>query len=299
MGCLFHYLQNLENALDETSRFTDRDSNSASRAPPMQLLLAGYSYGSLILARLPPVSTILQRFEDAVLGTILAEIILRARTLAKQTRASLLTGPSGPRGRSLSQSDAAGPTPGRARAATITVGGDETTHSPRRCSGSGRSSELVRRSLEAPQRIVAHVRRRSGSYGNSVGTGAEAATMMVQTSAPPVPRVRYLLISPVLLPYTNLLLPPGLMMPALGQRRSTTADVRAGAQLLLHPTLAMFGTADSFTNIQRLRAWAERQATNSEAGLFRWEQIDGAGHFWQEADELRALQGKIVTWMQD
>src|ERR1700712_3115194 len=69
-------------------RLLDQGSEIPSQAlneEPIRLLLGGYSYGSLVLARLPSPQTIIARFQGAAIGTAAAEIILRARMLAKQT----------------------------------------------------------------------------------------------------------------------------------------------------------------------------------------------------------------------
>ncbi|KAF2089172.1 hypothetical protein K490DRAFT_37912 [Saccharata proteae CBS 121410] len=55
----------------------------------MKLLLGGYSYGSLIVARLPSTQDILSRFADSEDGSPAARVLLRAQSLAAQTVAEL------------------------------------------------------------------------------------------------------------------------------------------------------------------------------------------------------------------
>ncbi|EGP87979.1 uncharacterized protein MYCGRDRAFT_40222 [Zymoseptoria tritici IPO323] len=90
IGLLVYYLHTDAQELDKPSS-------------KLQVILAGYSYGSLILARLPHMSHIIETFESAEKGTSASEIYLRARTLARRTRQSLLepSPPSTPRGRRL------------------------------------------------------------------------------------------------------------------------------------------------------------------------------------------------------
>nr|POE86954.1 putative wd repeat-containing protein c17d11.08 [Quercus suber] len=274
VGCLVHYLCNLSGV------------NDVEAANPIDLLLAGYSYGSLILARLPAPTVILTRFQHAVLGTPAAEIILRARTLATQTKTSLLL--LQPRGRSA---DTAPPhATRRARASTVTVGGDESER-PRQRRDSRRSGDFVRRSLEAPARLVAHVRRRSESRAPA------ALVSSPPPSSPPELRVWYLLVSPVVLPFTTALMPPGT--PQF-RRQAAAAQRGAGGrgEFLRNPTLAVFGTADAFTSRRRLSAWAERQASEAgDQGTFEWEQVEGAGHFWREKGEMQALREVVDRWV--
>ncbi|KAK8196030.1 hypothetical protein M8818_007182 [Zalaria obscura] len=86
IGLLTHYLRHLE--VEESGH------------GQLDLLLAGYSYGSLILSQLLPIATILQTFVSPPTGTPQSEILLRARTLADQT--SVLQDIPTDRGRTLS-----------------------------------------------------------------------------------------------------------------------------------------------------------------------------------------------------
>lgn len=99
-----------------------------STAETIKLLLGGYSYGSLVLARLPPASAIVTRFQEAPLGTAAAEIILRAQTLAKHTVRAIEEARSSkrPRGRTLSDGNSITSPSTRAKASPVTIGGEET-----------------------------------------------------------------------------------------------------------------------------------------------------------------------------
>ena len=110
-------------------------SQRSNNNPSLELLLGGYSYGSLIVARLPLVSDIIQRFQQAETGTAAAEIILRARTLGKETRKHVEEAlrPSSPRGRNqLGPSDVATSPTKRVGTSPMTMGGEETDPSERR-----------------------------------------------------------------------------------------------------------------------------------------------------------------------
>lgn len=109
-------------------------------------------------------------------------------------------------------------------------------------------------------------------------------------------RVRYLVISPVLLPFTQMLCPPGppSMMAAL--RRPSNSDSGAVAQLLQNPTLAVFGSTDVFTSAKRLKRWAQNMEKDSDSN-FEWHEIEKAGHFWREQGVMQALQEKVTGWI--
>jgi alpha/beta superfamily hydrolase len=69
-----------------TSRTVDgqRKNGEDPKLSPPLLLLAGYSYGSMITVQLPALSSILSLFSAPELGTAASEIRLRAKQLAKQ-----------------------------------------------------------------------------------------------------------------------------------------------------------------------------------------------------------------------
>nr|POE77537.1 hypothetical protein CFP56_09184 [Quercus suber] len=306
-GCLIHYLRSLSLMIAEESFMGPPDQTPCATTPAkaisLDLLLAGYSYGSLILARLPPLSTIASRFEDADIGTPPAEIVLRAHTLAKATRKAMLQNLQSSRSpRALSSSMQVGSatrgSAGRPRAATVTIGGEESDSSQRHRSDVRRSGDFVRKSIEAPYRMVAHVRRGSGGRGHAKNASEPVVSAAVVSSFATLPelRVRYLVVSPVIVPFTTLLMPPGPPVPGLNFRH-VAAEARVGAQFLRNPTLAVFGTVDSFTSCHRLSGWAEKQAVESSTGDFMWEQVEGAGHFWREQGKLRALHESIDRWV--
>jgi hypothetical protein len=280
------------------------------------LLLSGYSYGSLILSRLPPISEILTRFENAPHGTTAAEIILRSYRLAQESTSLLLElqqkqqrqpqTPPETRGRRLIPADLPKP---RLRASAVVVGGEETLPQERRRSReTSRGASIVRRSVEVPMRIKARVRRRSsgilrpGSNGTGAREDAKASDESVvgaglrasaspQTSVPDV-SVKYLLVSPVLPPLAHTLVPP---VSWAGLKGGVEKGTGFGA--LTCPTLIVWGSVDSFTSNRRLKAWVERLSKTAGPGTLRWRDFEGAGHFWREAGVMKMMTGEIGEWI--
>jgi pimeloyl-ACP methyl ester carboxylesterase len=68
--------------------------------------------------------------------------------------------------------------------------------------------------------------------------------------------------------------------------------------LVNHPTLAIYGTKDFFASQRKLRQWAEN-LTSQQHSLFRFREISGAGHFWQESGVEKELRCAIREWLQD
>lgn len=269
---------------------------SRSRSNDITLLLSGYSYGSIILSRLPPVAEILNRFENAPHGTTAAEIILRAYRLAKESRSILETKQASPkpRGRRLTPADASKP---RLHASPVVVGGEETNPQERRRSReTSRGASIMHRSVEVPARIKAHIRRRSSGIRPGAKDSAMKSEESVNTKASTKTQgvdVRYLLISPVLPPLAHTLVPPASWSGLKG-----SVDKATGFGAMNCPSLAVWGSVDSFTSNRRLKAWAERISKTGPAA-FKWTGFEGAGHFWREDGVMKLMTGEIGKWARE
>ena len=277
-----------------TSASETPSPRNSSRSSNVTLLLSGYSYGFLILSRLPPVADMLGRFEAAPRGTTAAEIILRAYRLAKESRSTLEVKQALPqsRGRRLTPADATKP---RLHASPVIVGGEETPPQERRRSReTSRGANIVHRGVEVPLRIKARMRRRSSGVRPGTGHGPMQSDENITTgSSTPVPgvRVMYLLISPVLPPIAHTLVPPASWTGLRGG-----ADKSTGVGSTTCPTLAVWGSIDSFTSNRRLKAWAERLSKLGPAA-FKGVDFEGAGHFWREQGVMRSMTEAIENWV--
>lgn len=298
-----YYLQALNIDLDLYA--SDQHSPAVGASGSKQqtaLLLGGYSYGSLILARLRPIENTIQRFQSAEVGSAAAEIILRARKLGRETIRSIeeLYSPSSPRGRQLQPPNSATSPTKRIGASPITMGGEETDPSTRRRSrDSRRSLDVIRKSVEMPRRVKDRIRRHSTHREeDATSKGIETPKSATPSSTYDVPQVlvRYLVISPVLLPFTHTLCPPGPPSAMFSLKKAASSEGTPSIQFLHSPTLAIFGSVDVFTSSRRLRTWAERQSKASDSS-FEWHEIEGAGHFWREDGTMQSLQQKIASWV--
>ncbi|KXS97520.1 hypothetical protein AC578_4608 [Pseudocercospora eumusae] len=260
VGLAIYYLQNL--TIDPS---------------PIELLLAGYSFGSLILARLPCISSIMQNFESAETGTAAREIFLRAQTLATQTRQV----------ESQAKSSKA-----------VTIGGEETPSSSRRRSRDSRRSAEGRIS-EIPHQIKSHIKRQKNTHREEDDDEDDDANIKIKikisdSSSSSLIKIKlhYLLISPVLVPLTTLLLSPGIPFTS----GTSTAAAETTYLMRRHRTLIAFGSADTFTSSKKLKTWCERLAEKS-SGRLEWTEIADAGHFWREKGVMRTLQKSIISWL--
>lgn len=71
-----------------------------------------------------------------------------------------------------------------------------------------------------------------------------------------------------------------------------SALARSGA-----PVLALFGDSDQFTAVDKFRAWAA--AAQEGGGHDGWKavEVEGADHFWREADKRRAMLKAVSNWL--
>jgi hypothetical protein len=139
-------------------------STAMPQSQPL-LLLAGYSYGALVTTQLPTLSSIIPLFHAPAPGTAAAEIVLRAKQLAKSQKDAIVcmadalkkkpantasnTTPKHSRGRSL-QAETALSSRKPSATASVRLGGEETDPDLRRASHDSHN----RRSLSfEPERL--------------------------------------------------------------------------------------------------------------------------------------------------
>jgi pimeloyl-ACP methyl ester carboxylesterase len=252
---------------------------SATDTQGMTLILAGYSYGSVITTHLPPTSTILQRFETVSKGTAEADIRLRAISLAAQWRKDARSYREAQDAQRRSH-EKLRPS---ARTRAVAVGGDECEP------GSRRPSHESRRSLDSVIRSVDRGKRKLFRQHSSEVSEETLIVESLVAANVATPRTCYLLISPVL--------PPISMFVTMFS--STLKGVLRGeGNLLDHPTLAVYGDRDFFTSQKKLRRWAE--SLKEKAGSdFQFHEISGAGHFWREEGADKEMRSSIREWVQD
>ena len=291
-GFMIYYLHYLGLSVDDTI------GQKTSR--PFDLLLAGYSYASLIVSKLPPMETIVQRFEAAERGTAAAEIMMRAQRLARETRESAETQRTSTdvRGRQSAMAESTSPTSPRTRPSPVVVGGEETDASERRRSRDTRRSASVVR--EVPRRIKAHIRHHSDGHRSSkaeiaapVHTNTQAASPVQST--PPKVSVSYLLVSPVLPPLSHTLVSPSSVSALLSTSKGAF-DKDTGVGALQYPSMIVFGSTDGFTSAKRLKVLCTKLESQASGNL-HWAEIDGAGHFWREDNAMRQLTHRVSGWV--
>lgn len=245
------------------------------------LILAGYSYGSLIAKSLPPLHLVRRIFESPAVGSAQAEIILRAQDLSKDYLDKHQSAERSTRGRNSFRASA-----------SVVVGGNESEETSKPMS---RESSRKSLDLEGVRRSVDRIRKRS-SRGPSGRHDLSSSNIPEASQASAIgPKICYLLVSPLLAPITSFLsLSNKLKLPAAlteGTDDSCTAD-----QLLLHPSCCIFGHQDVFTSYKRLQKWAAKLQQGPES-RFSVYSVEQAGHFWQEEGAELGLKDAIEAWL--
>lgn len=279
-----------------------------------RLLLAGYSYGSMITSQLPAIlGGIIAPFQSPLPESAAAEIRLRAKCLAEQQNeimkknfASLVRYHKQQRPRSLGADDILRSPKMRGG---VRMGGEED---PRRASHDSRRSrnstiddmDVVRRSIDRVRSVTKNGRfspKRKGSSRSfasshkgvsetSLGKDEDFQSMPTKVLEV-IPGIEnefqtaYLLVSP-LQGWVNTLATMGIAK-FLGKDKPYETDKK----FAIDPTLAIFGDDDLFVSVKKLRTWAGKLTGPGES--FRYKEVANAGHFWHDHEALKILQEEV------
>ncbi|KAK8252844.1 hypothetical protein HDK77DRAFT_163704 [Phyllosticta capitalensis] len=314
-------------------------STFASKTPdenetPIHIICGGYSYGSLIVTRLPPIETLLAPFQSTPTTHTASIIHQLASSLAARTTEELLEQHEALK----KQQNQLSPTSPRSfeirRKSPVTVGGYDSDATGKQQRKSQDAGAAGRRSLSLdlrrPQswgkelRNSFHASRHHHRQHEDAVIDDDNKSNEAPTPLPPPTRLAispaYLLISPLLPPLSFFIAPSlalsSFSVPLLSSLSSSfSAPSSSGNPLTTHPTLVAFGSHDGFTGSKRLRAWCSKLAAEAEsnspttaaaaapsnetvasARRVSWHEVDGAGHFWLEPGSMRELRGLVRTW---
>ncbi|KAH7251554.1 Alpha/Beta hydrolase protein [Fusarium tricinctum] len=269
----------------ETPISLDAAITSAPRTRPV-LLMAGYSYGAMIVTQIPPLDAILQPFISPIAGSDAAEVRLRAEHLAEQQNIILASARSAMMEGSMR---------GRSKRG-VRIGGDEGG-SPRRSQSSARRSfslddERFRRGVHdfiAKAKVGRHSRSVSQNLATSV-VQPEPGEHLPRMTDLTIPRPAYLTISPPQGIFTHLLtLSP---LPSALVKNKDPHGVAAEEKLVRNHSLVVFGDEDGFSSVGKFRHWIARME-GKPGSLFKGKEIETAGHFWTEEGVLDQLREAV------
>ncbi|KAK4208154.1 Alpha/Beta hydrolase protein [Rhypophila decipiens] len=322
--------------LDPFCRSAPADIESAweTSTPDIPILImAGYSYGSMVTTQLPSLPTILTKFDAPICLSHAAEIRLRAQHLAEgqnkilsRIRAAVITPQSGRSPR---------------KSLGLRVGGEEEirpSHEYKR----GFSFDAEDKIRKGVADLMAKARKgnkrsHSSNYTSTLHNGEQSRLgeqtrdeqhkqLPVHECLLPIPdrmpaSPAYLLISPLQGPIKNLAtmsflaaFSPSSWKPSGRssspkpsgpdpQGRDTKSSVQpdglvsdeADDKLTRNPTLAVYGDRDIFVAARKIREWASR-LDRVPGSRFRAHEVSGAGHFWNEGDVAYTMRDAVRTF---
>jgi pimeloyl-ACP methyl ester carboxylesterase len=247
------------------------------------VILGGYSHGSLVLQHLPPVPSILQPFAAPVPGSAVHEIVLRARKLSGQINLEWIKIATSDHERRQTRQ-------ANKNKLSVTMGGEETGPEQRR------SSREIRRSTEGGRRSadLRHAIRtfsRKSEKHETPTTTTTTTTPKENTATNPtiqIPKVRYLLISPLTGPI-SFLAAPGLGL-RLWHKAPECQDTVAK-----HNTLVLYGDQDIFSSARKFGAWVHKMEAEPGSQVSHVE-VAGAGHFWVEHGVEEEMRQALREW---
>ncbi|KAI0018543.1 Alpha/Beta hydrolase protein [Xylariomycetidae sp. FL0641] len=248
------------------------------------LVLAGYSYGAMVTAKLPPLDAVLHPFVSPPVESPAADIRLRAQHLAEQQRGLLAAAPQSPR-----------------RSLGMRTGGEER----RNQDAEGREERIRRgvKELLARTKLVKSTARADGVHDQAV---LDCVPDLV------APRATYLLVSPpvgVLTTLATMSLPEpvaGWSQRLLSRTPFLSGMLKHGdyaeeqrvadTKLVRNPTLVIYGDQDGFVTYRRMRDWA-KSLGDVEGSRFRHVEVAGAGHFWVEEGAVYGLRDSVEDFV--
>jgi pimeloyl-ACP methyl ester carboxylesterase len=284
-----HHLVDKEQALST-------ESSAIKGAVPLaephciRLILAGYSYGSMIASHLPGVECVMRLFPRAAAGSAESEIQLRASHLSSGTLKELEARQERHHARQslrlpASQSNIGSPQ----LSPSVMVGGFESEAAERRIDR--RRSLDVRKSLDRVREKI-HVRPHRLPDENKESEADRQGDVKLNILRP---QISYLLISPVLPPVATFATFFSTLSFKGQQTESHVSRKNSNLEVARCPSLAVYGSRDPFTAVKKLRTWA-REVSMVPGSVFQYHEVEGAGHFWRETDVLEQMKQHIKEW---
>lgn len=284
--------EGIEQRLPIVSSTTEADGSLVGRAQHPRLILAGYSYGSMIASHLPSIDRVMELFKRTTKVSAEREIQLRACYLSSQTMKGVKSSQDLKHDRAGVRVPAPHSNLGSSNfVSSVSVGGFESEAAEQRIDRESSRSWDVRKSLD---RVRDKIHSRPQGLVNSIVDGDDAVQAGLDCNLI-TPQICYLLISPLLSPVSTL---ATFFSPLSFEGRVLKKNMLqhdTAHPLVQCPSLAVYGTKDLFTSIRKLRRWAQELGQISSS-TFQSREVDGAGHFWYEAGVLEEMEKHIREW---
>jgi pimeloyl-ACP methyl ester carboxylesterase len=280
------FLHGIEGSVADDGRGGGGGGGEDEGPPPdgqIDVVFAGYSYGSLVTTRLPDLAALLAPFSTLAPGESAREVAGRARKLAGQASGGALRPAAPGHGRRSSGQQQ------RQRQRQRREGGSAEGA----CAADEAEGEAGRGGVDGASPTATTTTTTPASRPETGGDPAPSTPSPPKTTVPQSPfplalNTHYLLVSPLLPPISTLTALP-LFSP------DTDTDEAHLKKFRESPSLAVFGSRDIFTSARRLAAWCEeRRGANAR---FDWFEVPGAGHFWHERGAMAEANRHVREWV--
>ncbi|KAJ9260000.1 Alpha/Beta hydrolase protein [Paecilomyces variotii] len=260
-------------------------NQSEDSSATFSIILCGYSYGSMIASHVPTVDVVLRLFQDASRDSFAAAIRSRADQCSAHCNNSVHTEfrPHTP-DRTRPDSRPRSPLP-------VVLGQSPVSQKERKVILEG-----VRRSLDRAKRKISF-----SSRSSDVGS-QERKTVVTEKPQIQIPRISYLLVSPILPPISQFLTMfskislSSSVISGTSAQDTSIPSAKAEEQLSAHPTLVIYGDNDNFTAADKVRMWCEG-ITKTTGSQIHAREIEAAGHFWHEQRAKAQMKATIRAWL--
>jgi hypothetical protein len=286
------HMDNLKEESSDVDFGLETSAPQGRPSPRSTLILAGYSYGSMIAAHLPEVSRVLKLFENPNDGSAAHEIRLRACHMSAQTSKDLRSGLETRESQDSLRIPGVPTQLGPSASSPVLVGGFESEAVEHRIDQESRRSLDVRRSLD---RVHGKLHGKFHFPQTSQSDKSDEESQVHSPFTVAAPQTCYLLISPVLPPSAALAtFFTSLSFKARGtEKDSSCTDFNH--LVAKGPSFTIYGSKDFFTSAKKLRTWTQR-LSQIPGSIFQSHEVDGVGHFWREPGAMAELKGSIKAW---
>jgi hypothetical protein len=248
----------------------------------------------MIASHLPSRDQVLELFKAPTSDSAESEIKLRAEDLSRDAIAYLdMHAPS--TSLSISRVRVNKADDSRHSHRAVAMGGYESDVASRRVS---RESSRMSLDGERVRQSIDNVRRKISHHRVTSPRKTESKPPPLVGDAPIVPRIAYILLSPLLPPiagFTTMFSKLHFVGRHGGSNTAAPSPSVEFGELTTNQCICIYGCKDAFTSDRRLQRWTECLSSrpNSQFVAIR----TGSGHFWQDSDGIVRLQRGLADWL--
>ena len=248
----------------------------------------------MIASHLPSRDQVLELFKAPASDSAESEIKLRAEDLSRDAIAYLeMHTPSTSLSVSRVRANKADDCRHSHRA--VAMGGYESDVASRRVS---RESSRMSLDGERVRQSIDNVRRKISHHRVTSPRKTELKLPPQEGDAPIVPRIAYIILSPLLPPiagFTTMFSKLHFVGRNSGSNKAAASSSVEFEELTTNPCICIYGSKDAFTSDRRLQRWTECLSSRPDSQFVAIR--TGSGHFWQDSDGIVRMQRGLADWL--